>query len=231
VIGRLTRGYEIVVATTPSKRAIVRALLDRHGRTYAEELGIRLLRPSPSALFQLMCASILFSARIGSNIAAEASRNLARRGWRTPQAMAESSWDERVAALNDAGYTRYQERTATMLGDTVQLVLDRWDGDLRKLRDEAGREPRRERTLLKQAKGLGDVGVDIFFREVQVGWNELIPFADKRALAAARRIELGADARELRRLARDDREFARIVAALVRVGLDNDFEAVLAAAR
>ena len=46
---------------------------------------------------------MLYSARIGSGIATEAARNLQRRGWRTAHALAGSSWEERVQALNQAG--------------------------------------------------------------------------------------------------------------------------------
>src|SRR5919109_4277130 len=168
-----------------SQQATVRALLDRHGRTYAEELKIDVAKGTPSALFRLLCAAMLMSARIGSPIAVEAARNLVRRGWRSPKKLAESTWEQRGKALNEAGYTRYQERTATMLGDLTEHLLARYDGDLRKLRDEAGRDPKAERRLLKEFKGLGDVGVDIFFREGQVAWGELVPFADRRALEAA----------------------------------------------
>jgi hypothetical protein len=217
--------------TMASKKDIVRALLELHGQTFAEELGIKLDKPSPSALFQLLCASVLFSARIGSNIAADAFKNIKRGGWRTPRSMAKSRWEQRVEALNAAGYTRYQERTATMLGDTAELVLDRWGGDLRKLREEAEHDPRRERRLLKEAKGLGDVGVDIFFREVQVAWEELVPFVDKRALQAARRLKLGGDARSLLRRVEGRQEFARLVAALVRTELQDDYADVTSAAK
>ena len=95
--------------------------------------------------------------------------------------------------LNRHGYARYDERTAAMLGDACELLLERYRGDLRRLRDEAGRDPRRERRLLKQVKGLGDVGVDIFFREAQVAWEELFPFVDRRAAQTARRLGLDAD--------------------------------------
>jgi len=44
------------------KRDTVRALLDVHVRTYAEQLRIKLDNPSPSDLFQLLCASVLFCA-------------------------------------------------------------------------------------------------------------------------------------------------------------------------
>jgi endonuclease III len=214
----------------PAKKRIVAALLERHGRTYAEELGINVGKQTPSNLFQLLFASVLFSARIDAEIAGKAARNLKRRGWRTAAKMADSTWRQRVAALNDAGYTRYQERTATMLGDMAETLLERWGGDLRKLRDEADRDPTRERRLLKRLKGLGDTGVDIFFREAQAGWDELRPFADRRALDAARRLDLGSDAKALARLAKG-RDFDRLVAALVRTELANDYENIREAAR
>jgi hypothetical protein len=76
-------------------------------------------------------------------------------------------------------------------------------------------------------EGLGDVGVDIFFREVQVAWDELRPFADRRALETAGRLGLATDARALARLVGNDAdEFARLVAALVRVRLERDIDGV-----
>ena len=213
----------------PSKARIVAALLDRHGQTYAEELGINLTSGTPAALFRLLVASILFSARIGARHGVKAARALAAEGWITAERMAKSSWQQRVRVLNQSGYARFDERTAAMLGDACELLLDRYGGDLRKLRAAAARDPGAERRLLKEVKGMGDVGVDIFFREVQVAWEELFPFADKRALQAAGRLGLGTDARALAR-GRDPRTFARLMAALVRTELAKDHEAVLAAA-
>jgi endonuclease III len=213
-----------------SDKDAARALLDRHGRTFAEELRIDVAKGTPSPLFRMLCAATLLSARISSNIAMDATRNLAKRGWRTPQKLAESSWEERVEALNEAGYTRYQERTATMLGDLAEHLLERWNGDLRVLREDSGRDPGEERTRLKEFKGIGDVGVDIFFRDLQVAWDELFPFADRRALDAAGRLGLPKDARRLAELA-GKRHYPRLVAALMRVELDDDYDAVRAAAR
>jgi hypothetical protein len=206
------------------------ALLERHGQTFAGELGIDVAKDTPSALFRLLCASTLMSARIGSQIAVEAARNLAKRGWRSPHKLAESTWEQRVKALNEAGYTRYQERTATMLGDLTDHLLERYGGDLRKLRDEAERDPKAERRLLKEFKGLGDVGVDIFFREAQVAWHELYPFADRRALDAAGRLKLPKDPEKLAELT-GEKDYPRLVAALVRVALDDDYDAVRETAR
>jgi hypothetical protein len=206
-----------------------RALLDLHGRTFAEELGIDVGKGTPSPLFRLLCAATLMSARIGSQIAVEAARNLAKQGWRSPRKLAESTWEARVEALNAAGYTRYQERTATMLGELTDTLLERYGGDLRRLREEAGRDPGAERKLLEQFKGLGDVGVDIFFREVQVSWDELFPFADRRALDAAGRLKLPKDAGKLAELV-GPKDYPRLVAGLVRVELDDDYDTVRRAA-
>ena len=117
-----------------------------------------------------------------------------------------------------------------MLGETAALLLDEYAGDLRRLRKAAGHDPAAERRRLKAFKGIGDVGVDIFFREVQVAWDELYPFADRTALKAAERLGLPASARELADLVDTD-DFTRLVAGLVRVHLAKAYSDIDAAAR
>jgi hypothetical protein len=210
----------------PSRKRIIDALLARHGKTYAAELGIDLGKGTPSALFRWLCASILLSARISGDLAIQAARALSAEGWRTADKMAKATWEQRTRTLNQAGYARYDESTSRMLGDTSKMLLDRYGGDLRKLREAAERDVGRERKLLKQCKGLGDVGVSIFFREVQLAWDELYPFADERALRTAKRLGLEDDAKALAKgLPRQ--EFVRLVAALIRTTLAKDIESVL----
>jgi hypothetical protein len=210
----------------PSRKRIIEALLERHGDTYAAELGFNLGKNTPSLLFRWLCASILLSARIGGALAMHAAQALAEQGWTTAEKMAAATWEQRTRTLNEAGYARYDESTSRMLGDTAQMLLDRYSGDLRKLREAAERDPVHERALLKQCKGLGDVGVSIFFREVQLVWDELYPFADERALRIAERLGLERDAKALaKRVSRQD--FPGLVAALIRVGLAKDLEKVL----
>jgi hypothetical protein len=209
-----------------SHKRIIDALLERHGRTYAAELGIHLAKGTPLVLFRWLCASILLGARIGANQAMQAARALADQGWTTAQKMAGSTWEQRTRTLNWAGYARYDESTSRMLGDTAGMLLERYGGDLRRLRKAAGREPAREHELLKQCKGLGDVGVSIFCREVQLAWDELYPFADEHALEAAGRLGLESDAQALAKRV-SKQEFPRLVAALIRTSLAKDFEGVL----
>jgi endonuclease III len=213
----------------PSNDQIVRALLERHGQTYARELGINLERGTPSALFRWLCAATLLSARISADAAMAATRALAGQGWTTARKMADATWEQRTRALNRAGYARYDESTSRMLGDTAAMLLDKYRGDLRKLRETAERDPERERALLKECKGIGEVGADIFCREAQVVWDELFPFADRRALEAAGRLGLEDDAKGLaQRVSRKD--YPRLLAALVRTALAKDFDQVLEAA-
>jgi hypothetical protein len=110
-----------------------------------------------------------------------------------------------------------------MLADAADLLLDRWRGDLRRLRGEADRRPERERELLQAFPGIGPVGADIFAREVQAVWAEHFPSADARSLQAARRLGLGDDARALAGLV-DRRDFPRLVDGLVRLELDDGYD-------
>lgn len=201
--------------------------MKRYGSTFAEELQIDLQSGTPSALFALLIAALLFSARIGHAIALKSARVLLDRGWTTPKKLAATNWEQRVKALDEGGYVRYDERTSTMLGQTAQAVTEIYSGDLRKLREAAEADPDRERELLKQFKGIGDVGVDIFFREVQLTWPELYPFADKRTLASARTLGLPTQANALAKLVRGRSQFTRLAAALVRVELDRKHQEIL----
>jgi endonuclease III len=198
--------------------ALVRALLDRHGRTYADEAGIR-LADKPAAVYQLLVLAVLLSARIRAGVAVAAARELFAAGCRNPQAMAKASWQDRVDSLGRGHYRRYDERTSTMLGDGAQLLIERWGGDLRRAREAAGGSERRLRRFLTEVPGIGDVGADIFLREVQTTWPEFAPFFDQRARDAAKRLGLPNSPGRLAGLV-GERDLARFAAALVRVALD-----------
>ncbi|HYZ55212.1 MAG TPA: endonuclease, partial [Streptosporangiaceae bacterium] len=180
--------------------AVVSALLDRYGRTYAEDAGIR-LTDKPAPLYQLLVLATVLSARISAEIAIRAARELFAAGYTTPKAMREASWQDRVDALGRAHYKRYDERTATMLGNGAKLLEERWAGDLRKLRDEADGDTKRITSLLEEFPGIGPSGANIFLREVQAVWPSVAPYLDDRVIEGARRIGLPADVAELAALA------------------------------
>lgn len=203
--------------------ACVDMLLVEYGRTFAAELGVCLSHNTPSPLFRLLCLALLTSAPVQADIAMRAAQAMAKAGWTTPEKLAASSWHERVEVLNGTGYARVDEKTATQLADFNEHLLTTYNGDLRRLRSEADGDLNAVKRALKRFKGIGDTGAAIFLREVQVVWDEFYPFADKAALGTAEKIGLPADASKLARLTDPD-DFARLVAALVRVKLAGDID-------
>ncbi|OHV07520.1 hypothetical protein [Kushneria phosphatilytica] len=207
------------------QQRIVSALMDRHGRTFAAELGVDLKRNTPSPLFRLLCFSLLTSAPVQADIAMRGAIALGRAGWTTPQKLAESRWSERARTLNNAGYARVDEKTATQLDEMNRQLLEEYGGDLRKLREHADGDVQQVQKALKRFKGIGDTGAGIFLREVQGVWQEFYPFADKAALKAAEKLELPASADRLARLV-DQQDYPCLVAALVRAQLAKDTDAI-----
>ncbi|MCB8901042.1 MULTISPECIES: endonuclease [unclassified Streptomyces] len=200
-----------------TQRTTVRDLLDEHGRTHAVEAGIR-LRNTPAPLYRLLTLCVLFSVRIKAGIAVAAARELHAAGMGTPRAMSAASWQDRVDALGRAHYRRYDESTATALGAGAELLLDRYRGDLRRLRDAADGNPDRIRELLQEVPRIGPVGADIFCREAQGVWPELRPAFDSRARETAARLGLPRTPAGLARLVPAE-DLPRFAAALVRAGL------------
>ncbi len=203
-----------------NSKETVRALLRLAGRTYAEQAGIK-LTDKPAPLYRLLVTSVLLSTRISADIAVAAAAELRRSGMGTPRRMRDADWQQRVDALGRAHYKRYDESTATALGEGAELLRAEYRDDLCRLRERAERDPRRNRELLTAFPQLGPVGAQIFCRAAQAVWPELRPALDGKALDGARALKLPADADVLAEQVRPA-ELATLAAALVRVALDKD---------
>jgi hypothetical protein len=198
---------------------IVAVLLERYGNRFADEAGIR-LADKPGPLYQLLVLATLLSARISADLAVAAARELFAAGYRSPKAMIDAGWQDRVDALGRGHYKRYDERTATMLGDGAGLLIERWHGDLRRLRDEAGADDAESgavAALLTEFPGIGPAGADIFLREVQDVWPSVMPYVDALMIKGARKVGLDGNRDSLAKLLADHGEPGRLAAALVRV--------------
>ncbi|GCD95531.1 endonuclease [Embleya hyalina] len=199
-------------------RATVRTLLAEAGTTYAEEADVR-LADKPAPLWRLLVLSNLAATRIKASIAVAAARELFAAGGGTPTGLAALTWRQRVDALGRAHYVRYDEGTATRLGDCADLIHRRYADDLRRLARDADERPERVRELLREFPGIGPTGAGMFCREAQAVWPFLRPTLDDRALHGAARLDLPTTARGLAALVAAD-DLARLAAALVRVDLD-----------
>lgn len=203
----------------------IQRLLEVAGTTYAQQAGIRLAdRPAP--LYQLLVLASLLSTRISAAIALAAARELRTAGYTTAQRMRAATWQQRVDALGRGHYRRYDESTATRLGQGADLLIERYRGDLRRLADASGQDTGKAGALLGEVPGIGAVGVDIFLREVQAAWPWARPYVGTRVAEAAKRLGVPSTARGLAAAAGTD-DLSQITAAIMRVSLDKDLRGQL----
>ncbi|PQO47823.1 endonuclease [Blastopirellula marina] len=211
--------------TKPTRKAIAKAILNSHGKTYAQQIGIR-LRNAPAPLFQLLSVSLLVSGRISADQAVQAAAALRQADVDTPRKMADTTWRRRIDSITAGMSRRFERKGSTRLGQTAQRLMQRYDGDLRKLRSEAGPNVTRQRQLLQQFQGMSATGADLFLREVQGIWGEVYPYADQHVIQAARKLELPPSPEYLARLV-PRADFPRLVAGIVRVELASAHDHVL----
>lgn len=197
---------------------IARAVVEEAGTTLAAEAGIR-MGDKPAALWQLLVLVNLVSARISARIAMAAAHELNRAGGTTPDGMARLSWQERVDALGRGHYVRYDESTATRLGECAELAREEYGGDLRRLTD--GHERTRLMSELQRFPGVGPTGAAIFCREAQAVWPWLRPYTDELTRSGAERVGLPEDEGELGDLVEGD-DMAALAAGLSRAARDED---------
>ncbi|MBC6465196.1 endonuclease [Actinomadura alba] len=197
---------------------LVRHLLREAGTSYAREAGIT-LKDQPAPLFQLLVLANLLSTRINADIALAAARELFAAGGTTPRGMTRLSWQDRVDALGRGHYVRYDESTATRLGEMSDLVREKYGGDLRRLARDSEHDPGRARELLQEFSGIGPTGAGIFCREAQAVWPWLRPYLDDQTTKGADRLGLPKDPKRLADLVPEG-DLARFAAALVRVARD-----------
>jgi hypothetical protein len=194
----------------------VSELLEGYGPTYAEAAGIP-LRDKPAPLFQLLMLALLSSVPIKAEVAVAAARELFAAGWRTPQRLLGSTWQQRVDALGRASYKRYDESTATALAETAERLLEEYGGDLRRLKPD-GRDTGELEKALTGFTRIGPTGATIFCREVQAVWPQVRPYIDARARAAAHSLGLPQNLDDLAATVPEER-IAPLAAALTRYSL------------
>ena len=95
------------------------------------------------------------------------------------------------------------------------------DGDLTNLLKKANAKPQDIRKRLKEIKGIGNVGVDIFCDTAQEIWPCLAPFIDPRSMKTAQQCGLGEDLGMMwEAVDKDPAQMCRLAAALTTVRLE-----------
>ncbi|GAA2712389.1 hypothetical protein ACFY2R_19965 [Micromonospora olivasterospora] len=212
-----------VISSIEDKKRLVRRLAGS-GRGFAEQYGFPVTN-NPSRLFQLLVLSVLLARRGDFRRAVDAAAALRDAGWDSAARLARSLHADRVRVLREAGQRGDVDAFADTLGDLARTVVDRYRGDLRRLRGAGHYDAAGERALLSELPGVNAEAAELFLREAQALWREVAPVADRRALAAARRLGLGRTARDLAGLAGsgESERLAWLVGALARVELEKRY--------
>jgi endonuclease III len=166
-------------------RSVLGELLSRYGRRFSAELGIRLEGSDKGEVFKWFIASILYGARISVRVASTTYSKFVEAGLTTPESIIEAGWDRLVEVLDSGGYARYDFKTATKLLEVAGNLKKRYSGDLNVLHSEASGPRDLEQKIKDLGKGVGDVTVNIFLREMREVWSKADPLPQDIAVEAA----------------------------------------------
>lgn len=161
-------------------------LVEQVGGSYARQLGIDLSRGEAAEIHQWFIAAVLSGARISERIAAKTYREFEQAGLLSPHRIMDAGWDKLVAILDRGGYVRYDFKTATKLLEVSHTLMWQYSGDLNVLHGRATDASDLERRLKGLGKGIGDVTVNIFLRELRGIWPKADPLPAERAVTAAK---------------------------------------------
>ncbi|KAI4089941.1 MAG: hypothetical protein LQ344_005042 [Seirophora lacunosa] len=202
--------------------AKVESLISMYGKLPLADLELpNSSESTPENVLALVYNAMLTSARISHELAFKSVKCLVEAGYQDIATLSKSTWEERTEVLTKGGYTRYREKTATGLGELADFVKEKYDSDLNNLLKAADSAPSKIRTRLKEIKGIGNVGLDIFCDTAQQIWPCLAPFLDPRSMKTAQQCGLGDDVDKIWQAVGEDPErMCRLAAALTTVRLE-----------
>ncbi|MBX5328348.1 MAG: hypothetical protein QHH18_03945 [Candidatus Bathyarchaeota archaeon] len=167
------------------KREKLKTLLENLGTRYSEILGINLSDGKEEEIFKWFLAAILFGAPITENSAIKTFKCFHKYDVLTPNRVSETGWDGLVRILDEGSYTRYDFKTADKLLEVMQNLIEKYDGRLINIHNKASDSRDLEKRLKNLGKGIGDVTVNIFLRELREIWEKADPNPTSLVVLAA----------------------------------------------
>jgi hypothetical protein len=170
------------------KRESLEALIEDFGKKYSEVLGIDLSHGRDGEVFKWFLASVLFGAPITETSVIKTYRCFERYNVSTPKRVLETGWDGLVKILDEGGYTRYDFKTADKLLEVTRNLLEKYDGSLTILHSKASDARDLEKRLKDLGKGIGDVTVIIFLRDLRDVWEKADPKPTSLVILSAKKL-------------------------------------------
>ncbi len=167
----------------------VRALVESRGQKYSEILGIDISEGKEDEVFKWFLASLLFGAPMTESSVVKTYRCFQKHGVLTPKQILKTGWDDLVKILDEGGYTRYDFKTADKLLEVARNLTEKYSGSLCLIHSESSGAHDFENRLKNLGKGVGNVTVSIFLRELRAVWEKAEPNPTALVVLAAQ--ELG----------------------------------------
>ncbi len=168
--------------------ARLKAFVDVFGQRYSEILRIALSKGSDEEIFKWFLASILFGAPIRDTSAMKTYEAFEKHGVLTSKRILETGWDGLVKILDEGGYTRYDFKTADKLLEVMGNLEQVYQGSLIALCREASDARDLEKRVKSLGKGVGEVTVNIFLRDLRDGWQKADPEPSLVVIQAAKNL-------------------------------------------
>jgi len=163
-------------------------LIKNFGQKYSETLGINLEGGEERELFKWFLASILFGAPINETSVIRTFQCFERHEVLTPKGILERGWQGLVDILDEGGYTRYDFKTSDKLLEVMNNLVTLYEGRLNHLHEQALDSSDLEKRLKNLGKGIGDVTVSIFLRELRSIWKKADPNPTPLVILAAKNL-------------------------------------------
>lgn len=163
-------------------------LVKNFGEKYSEMLGINLTGGKDHEIFKWFLAAILFGAPITEKAAIKTYKCFEKYGVLAPQKILETGWDGLVQILDEGSYTRYDFKTADKLLETMKNLMENYGGSLNRLHNEAKNTEDLAKKLKSLGKGIGDVTLSIFLRELRGIWEKAEPEPTPLIVLAAKKL-------------------------------------------
>jgi hypothetical protein len=170
------------------KKEKLEELIESFGRKYSEILSIDLSHAKEEEIFKWFLASILFGAPITENSVIKTFACFRKYNVLTPNKILRTGWDGLVKILDEGSYTRYDFKTADKLLEVMRNLMEKYDGSLTILYNEASDGQDLEKRLKELGKGIGDVTVSIFLRELRDVWQKADPEPTSLVVMAAEKL-------------------------------------------
>ena len=211
-------------------REVIEEITVKLGELFSTELGINLQKKGSDEIFKWFVASLLFGARISETIAKNTYREFERDDLLAPEKILKRGWEGLVFTLDKGGYVRYDYKTADKFLEVMGNLKKEYNRNLNLLHQESADSRDLEQRLKNLGKGIGDVTVNIFLRELREIWSKANPLPQDLTITSAKNLGIikevnsKSNLEELLKIWEQNKvegyNFSNFETALLRVGKD-----------